>query len=302
MNHSFFRISFSILLFQFWLLPPFLTIQFSPQPGKHAMRAWMRKYNNRLEYTRHPPFVRVVTEERDTYRRAIYPVRERKLSTEQEPIRRMRKWEAWPGAGWGDVQKKYYNNASKITITQGFGMSLFALALLAGIPAAALAIPGIETAHWLARAFFVSGTALAVCGVIVGTLGGGIFDIFFEEDINACAHANDPHHRFLTLEASPQLCHRIVTLHNWPRGAITVSSVLFLGGMLAFIATATFDGTVRPPKGASLIAFRVLSVLPSVLYMTQFFRLLVECSFAHRRFRDESKKREEGRLVEGDIP
>ncbi|KAF7365887.1 hypothetical protein MVEN_00463700 [Mycena venus] len=298
MNRALFRVSLygPGLLLQLWLLPPFLTIQSNPQPP-HAMRAWKTEYISRLEYSQHLPFVRVVHTAKEALEREAYPV---KL------IRRKRRWETWPSPGWGEVRKnsrillfqrlkEREYEAVRESLLRKIERHFIILALLAGVEAAALAVPGIETAHWLARACFFAGTALAVCGVIVGRFVSGIFDIFFGEDITA-TH-DDPGHRFLTLDASPRLCHRIGLLYSWTGIALTASSLFFLGGVLAFIATTTFDAA-RPPSGASLIAFRVLSIFPEGVYMVQFFRRLVWCSFAHRRFRDGGKEQEEGGSVE----
>ena len=57
------------------------------------------------------------------------------------------------------------------------------LTLLAGVEAAALSINGVESAHWLARAFWLSGLVLAVGGVLVGALVSRSFYMFFEEDM-----------------------------------------------------------------------------------------------------------------------
>ncbi|KAJ6550761.1 hypothetical protein DFH09DRAFT_1168265 [Mycena vulgaris] len=296
MNWPLFRVTFNGdpgSFVQIWLLPPFVTVQPNPR-STGAMPAWMREHTSRLEFSPDPPFARVVHIPR---RNQLHPV---------ELLERSHKWEGWPGAGWVEVGKNWrilqlqrlserdYAGLRE-SLLRELERHLITLALLAGIEAAALAVLGIATAHWLTPAFFVAGTALAVCGVINGHVTSGIFEIFFQEDISASPH--DREHVYLTLDAFPRLCHQILGLYSTTRVAITGASILFLGGILTFIATVQFDDTTRPPRGASLIAFRVLTVLPSALYMVQYWRTFVHCSLMHRQFREEGKRRRSGAEV-----
>jgi hypothetical protein len=81
------------------------------------------------------------------------------------------------------------------------------LALLASVEATALSISGIETAHWLARAFFIGSAAVSVCGVLTGAVLPGVFHIFWGEDIYPPLHPAD--HRWLTLQNNAALLHQI---------------------------------------------------------------------------------------------
>lgn len=98
----------------------------------------------------------------------------------------------------------YLGKSALIVVTQ--------LTLLASVEAAALAVPGIETAHWLTRSFWLGGTALAVCGVLTGAMIPGAFHIFFGEDMEQ----NSPQHRSLTLDTNAALVHEIDGLFSLP--------------------------------------------------------------------------------------
>ena len=87
------------------------------------------------------------------------------------------------------------------------------IALLAGVAASALAIPGIETAHWAARAFLMGSMLFAICGVLIMAMAGGIFYIFFGEDLE------NPNGQGMTLGESPEtrvLLHRVDILVGQP--------------------------------------------------------------------------------------
>lgn len=87
------------------------------------------------------------------------------------------------------------------------------ITLLAGVAASALAIPGIETAHWLARAFLMGSMLFAICGVLIMATTDGIFYIFFGEDLE------NSNGQGLTLGESPEvrsLLHRVDVVIGLP--------------------------------------------------------------------------------------
>lgn len=86
--------------------------------------------------------------------------------------------------------------------------------MLAGVGAAALAIPGIETAHWLSRAFLMGSMVVAVCGFLVGAMLPGVFCIFFDEDLGIDPSIPSPRH--LTMETDHVLLHHINKLFEAP--------------------------------------------------------------------------------------
>ena len=87
------------------------------------------------------------------------------------------------------------------------------IALLAGVAASALAIPGVETAHWLTRALLMGSMLFAICGILITGLAGGIFYIFFGEDLE------NPNGQGVTLGESPEiqvLLHQVDILIGLP--------------------------------------------------------------------------------------
>ena len=86
------------------------------------------------------------------------------------------------------------------------------LALLAAVEGAALATPGIESAHWLARAFWLSGMAIAVCGVLLGALMCRSFYLFFAEDMVD----SRPLRMRLNLSTNAMLIHHVADLFATP--------------------------------------------------------------------------------------
>jgi hypothetical protein len=88
------------------------------------------------------------------------------------------------------------------------------LTLFASVETGALAIPGIETSHWLTRAFWLGGTMIAVCGILTGAMLPGACHVFFGEN-ESLECKGDPNLR-LTLDTNAALFHQIDALFSLP--------------------------------------------------------------------------------------
>ena len=92
--------------------------------------------------------------------------------------------------------------------------------MLAGVETAALAIPGIETTHWLTRSCWLGGAALAVCGMLTNGLSRGILDMTFDEDMDLELRVGR-----LTLDSDAKLLHLVDILLGMP-SAVSISKSL----------------------------------------------------------------------------
>jgi len=250
--------------------------------------------SRRLVYAFTYPFISV--EEVD---RVKYDKNKTRLSAQlypMKPLRRKRYWEGFPGFGWSDILKNTrvvrlrklngtpdgLENARRAFIGSQETLNIM-LTLLASVEAAALTIPGIETAHWLTRAFWLGGTAIAVCGVLTGAMIPGAFHIFFGEDIDKDVESSGAH-RWLTLETNAALVHEIDGLFSLPTLVITWAGALFIAGIVTFAATVTFEDQTTQPHPRGL--FATLMLAPGVVYMAFFWYSFVSCSIQHRQFRN----------------
>lgn len=86
------------------------------------------------------------------------------------------------------------------------------LAGLAFIGVVALVIPGIQTAHWLARAGWLAGALLAICGMLTGAITEGIMQLVFEEDL--CNYTGGKER--LSLKSHAEILHRVDKLLCMP--------------------------------------------------------------------------------------
>jgi hypothetical protein len=128
--------------------------------------------------------------------------------------------------------------------------------------------------------------------------------MFFGEDIVADGSPPVPPDRRLTLETNPVLVHEIATLFSLPTlvrnlisakcklkqlsgrldfEVVSCSGVLFIAGVIAFVATVDFQADISAKCPTALLA--IVSLFPSVAYLCFFWFSYIWCSMEHRRFR-----------------
>ncbi|KAI9435021.1 hypothetical protein F5148DRAFT_1266982 [Russula earlei] len=175
------------------------------------------------------------------------------------------------------LRKEYMSNKDAINTLLG---------LLAATAAAALAIPGIETTHWIVRALWLSSVLQSISGAAVGGLTSGLFYLFFDEDI-AQLQLPKPTEALclLTLETveGAELLQIVDKLFWKPSFAIVRSAMLFAAGAFAFVVTVDFGK--QPRSYASRWPLAVVALGPSAIFLAEFWLLMLWCSVKHRRFR-----------------
>jgi len=149
--------------------------------------------------------------------------------------------------------------------------------LLATVGAATLAIPGIETTHWLARAFLMGSMLLAICSIIICVMMSGVFDNIFGEEMHP------PEGRqHLTLKTDSVLLHKVDVLFDMPFSGITNSALLFIGGVVVFVVTVDFGAA--PVQMQDKVKFTIVTLAPSVLFFAWFCYSFGLCYIRNRRF------------------
>jgi len=71
---------------------------------------------------------------------------------------------------------------------------------------------------------------------------------------------------------------------------ICASGALFVAGMVAFIATANFDGQLVERPTNMKPVFIVVALLPGTWHMVAFWYMLYKCSVMHRHLRNSRRR------------
>lgn len=153
-------------------------------------------------------------------------------------------------------------------------------------------IPGVQTAHWMARAGWLAGALLAVCGILTGAFTEGIIHLVFEEDLSK---GNTGGHDRLNLNADAEILHRVDEVLCMPSTvrarllppcseinvtkSMIFSGVLFLAGGAIFAGSADSEPPSTTPKRG---AFALIAISPSFVYLLSFSIQLLETIYSKR--------------------
>ena len=92
---------------------------------------------------------------------------------------------------------------------------------LASLQVVAMIIPSEQAAHWMARAGWLAGALLAICGVLTGALTEHIIHLVFERDLSY----NTGGHDRLNINTDAEILHRVDSVLSMP-STVRVSSFI----------------------------------------------------------------------------
>lgn len=133
----------------------------------------------------------------------------------------------------------------------------------------------------------------AICGILIMTLAGGIFYIFFREDLeNPNGQGRNPGFTpscgYIDRITGSGLFIFRCTLWkgefiDLPMKARLGSGVLFVAEMVTFITPASFGTDPLERSTGVELLFVIVALFPSAGYMVFFWMLVLRCSVKHRK-------------------